>query len=192
MAINIKVKGERLPEPVEMPPPGERRGTIIKDKGQPLPDLRVYIKEAVLQAMVRRAKDANDFEVGGFYLGGLHHYEGRRYVDIKIQVPALKAESARAHLTFSNDAQKAFHEITEKDHPGELVLGWYHTHPGYGVFLSGYDLFIQRNFYARDYHTAIVIDPYAEGPERDVGVFVWEGEEVSRPYGLIVYGDEAG
>jgi proteasome lid subunit RPN8/RPN11 len=103
---------------------------------------------------------------------------------------ALKAESARAHLTFSNDAQRAFHETLEREGAGNLVLGWYHTHPGYGVFLSGYDLFIHRNFYARDYHTAIVIDPYAEGGVRDVGVFVWEEAEVSRPYGLIVYGSE--
>src|SRR5579872_1685775 len=190
MAISIKVKGEKLPEPVELPPPGERRGTVLKEKGQPLPALRVYIKEDVLKAMQQRAKDAGDFEVGGFYLGGLHHYEGRRYVDVTQQIPALKAESARAQLTFSNDAQKALHEAMEKQSAGKLVLGWYHTHPGYGVFLSGYDLFIHRNFYARDYHTAIVIDPYAESPVRDVGVFVWEGEEVSRPYGLIVYGQE--
>src|SRR2546423_14419673 len=102
MAISIKVKGERLPEPVDMPPPGERRGTVLKGKGQPLPDLRVYIRDDVLAAMEKRAQDAGDYEVGGFYLGGLHRYEGRRYVDITVQVPALKAESARAHLTFSN------------------------------------------------------------------------------------------
>jgi proteasome lid subunit RPN8/RPN11 len=187
VAISIKVKGERIPEPTEMPPPGERRGTVLKEKGQPLPDLRCYVKDDVLKAMVARAKEAGDFEVGGFYLGGLHRYEGRRYVDIKLQIPALKAESARAHLTFSNDAQKAFHEAMEKEGGGNLVLGWYHTHPGYGVFLSGYDLFIHKNFYARDYHTAIVIDPYAEAPTRDVGVFTWEDGEVSRPYGLITY-----
>ena len=190
MAISIKVKGEKLPDPVELPPPGERRGTVLKEKGQPLPAMRVYIKDDVLRAMQKRAKDAGDFEVGGFYLGGLHHYEGRRYVDVTTQIPALKAESARAQLTFSNEAQKALHEAMDKQSAGKLVLGWYHTHPGYGVFLSGYDLFIHRNFYARDYHTAIVIDPYAEAPVRDVGVFVWENEEVSRPYGLIVYGEE--
>jgi proteasome lid subunit RPN8/RPN11 len=190
MAISIKVKGERLPEPVEMPPPGERRGTVLREKGQPLPELRVYIRDDVLKAMHKRAREAGDYEVGGFYLGGLHRYEGRRYVDITVQVPAFKAESARAQLTFSNDAQKQFHEIMEKEHAGELVLGWYHTHPGYGVFLSSYDMFIHQNFYAREYHTAIVIDPHASGPVRDVGVFVWENSKISRPYGLIVYGKE--
>jgi proteasome lid subunit RPN8/RPN11 len=136
--------------------------------------------------MVKRAKDGGDYEVGGFLLGGLHHYDGRRYVDITTQVPALKAESARAHLTFSNEAQKAFHETMEKDHPDALVLGWYHTHPGYGVFLSGYDQFIQRSFYAGDHHVAIVIDPHSD----EVGVFVWEQGEISRPYALVVYGKE--
>ena len=31
---------------------------------------------------------------------------------------------------------------------------------------------------------------WAESPVRDVGVFVWENEEVSRLYGLVVYGEE--
>ena len=194
MAISIKVKGERIPEPVERPPPGERRGTVLKERGHPLPDLRCYIRDDVLRSMVSRAREAGDFEVGGFYLGGLHHYEGRRYLDVTLQIPALKAESARAQLTFSNQAQKAFHEAVARAPAGHVVLGWYHTHPTYGVFLSSYDLFIHQNFFASDYLTAIVIDPWAEAPERDVGVFVWEdhgkGREVSQPYGLIVYGTE--
>jgi proteasome lid subunit RPN8/RPN11 len=184
MEIKIKPRGEQTPEPKEMPPPGIRGGTEIRSIGDPLPDPRVYVREEVLAAMVARAKDGGDYEVGGFLLGGLHHYDGRRYVDITTQVPALKAESARAHLTFSNDAQRAFHETLDREHPGALVLGWYHTHPGYGVFLSGYDQFIHRSFYARDYHVAIVIDPHSD----EVGVFVWEQGEISQPYALVVYG----
>src|SRR5271165_3711153 len=109
MAISIKVKGEKLPEPVELPPPGERRGTVLKEKGQPLPSMRVYIKDDVLKGMQQRAKDAGDFEV-------------RRYVDVTAQVPALKAESARAQLTFSNEAQKALHEAMDRQSAGKLVL----------------------------------------------------------------------
>ena len=123
MEIKIKVKDKRPPDPTELAPPGERGGTQIVSLGDPKPPLPVYVRDDVLQAMVRRAKDAGDFEVGGFLLGGLHHHAGRRYVDVTTQVPALKAESARAHLTFSNDAQRAFHETVEREHAGALVLG---------------------------------------------------------------------
>jgi len=27
------------------------------------------------------------------------------------------------------------------------IVGWYHSHPGFGIFLSEYDLFIHRNFF---------------------------------------------
>jgi proteasome lid subunit RPN8/RPN11 len=101
-------------------------------------------------------------------------------------VPALKAESARAQLTFSNEAQRQFHDTLAKEHAGALVLGWYHTHPGYGVFLSAHDQFIQKGFYARDYHTAVVIDPHSD----EAGCFVWQGGEISEAYALVIYAVE--
>ena len=39
-----------------------------------------------------------------------------------------------------------------------LVLGWYHTHPGWGLFLSAHDQFIHGNFYGGPHHVALVID----------------------------------
>ena len=36
----------------------------------------------------------------------------------------------------------------EANFPTESLVGWQHTHPGFGIFLSGYDLFIHRNFFA--------------------------------------------
>lgn len=190
MALKIKVTGQRSPEPSERPPPGERRKTYLVGPARNTPPgLSVYVLREALVAMRRRAKEAGDFEVGGFLVGGYHTHDGHRYVDITDQVPSLKAESARAQLTFSNEAQKEFHETLDQRFPGKLVVGWYHTHPGYGVFLSGHDLFIQRSFYASPEHVAVVIDPKASA-QGDVGVFVWERGEISREYDLIVYDHE--
>lgn len=187
MPLNIKVKGDRSPNPTGLPPPGERRGTVIVDPGRHTPPgLPVYVTRRALNEMIVRAADADDFEVGGFLVGGYHHYEGHRYVDITTQVPSLKARSARAHLTFDNAAQREFHRTLDKRFPGKLVLGWYHTHPGYGVFLSGYDLFIHRSFFTGEHHVAIVIDPRARAADA-IGVFVWERKQVSSMYSLIVY-----
>lgn len=140
--------------------------------------------------MVRRAHAAGDLEVGGFLLGGYHHHQGQRFVEVAAQVPALRAQSARAHLTFSNEVVREFHETHAARYPGTTVLGWYHTHPGYGLFLSADDQFIQTSFYAAEHHVAIVIDPRAE-LARSVGVFVWEapGRLADRPYAPIVYED---
>lgn len=189
--LRIRVRGERGPEPVHRPPPGEREGTKILAAGRRLPPkLHVYVERRAFDGMLKRAAVAEDFEVGGFLLGGYHHHAGRRFVEVAVQVPALKAESARAHLTFSNEAVREFHETHAERYPGTVVLGWYHTHPGYGLFLSADDQFIQTSFYAAEHHVAIVIDPHA-GPKEAIGVFVWEGpgQLAERPYALIVYED---
>jgi hypothetical protein len=38
-------------------------------------------------------------------------------------------------------------------------VGWYHTHPGFGVEFSEMDLFIQRNFFSGPTQIALVTDP---------------------------------
>ena len=137
--------------------------------------------------MFSHVKKGGEYEVGGFLLGGYHYYEGHRYVDIHVHVPSLKAESARTHLTFSHDAQKEFHVTAKTRYPEKLVLGWYHSHPSYSVFLSEYDLFIQRNFFSSEHHVAVVLDPYQHFRQDRCGVFVWESKDVSLGYHLIVY-----
>jgi hypothetical protein len=39
------------------------------------------------------------------------------------------------------------------------LVGWYHSHPGHGVFLSAYDQFIQNQFFPSEGQVAMVIDP---------------------------------
>jgi proteasome lid subunit RPN8/RPN11 len=54
-------------------------------------------------------------------------------------------------------------------------VGWYHSHPGLGVFLSEQDRFIHKSFFGDEpWYIAVVFDP-ASG-ER--GVFVWAGEDI--------------
>jgi proteasome lid subunit RPN8/RPN11 len=110
-------------------------------------------------------------EVGGVLVGRLRADGSPRVTSI---IPALEAEGARSRVTFTHDAWSVIHATLDRDHPGEEILGWYHSHPGFGIFLSEHDLFIHRNFFARPEQIAIVVDPHA-GSE---GLFVWEDGEV--------------
>jgi COP9 signalosome complex subunit 5 len=51
--------------------------------------------------------------------------------------------------------------LKEKGIRKEKVIGWYHSHPGLGVFLSGTDVSTQRFQQQMDPYLAIVIDPLA-------------------------------
>jgi proteasome lid subunit RPN8/RPN11 len=39
------------------------------------------------------------------------------------------------------------------------IVGWYHSHPGYGVFLSATDRATQSLWFAQEWKVAIVVDP---------------------------------
>ncbi|MFS7972920.1 putative proteasome endopeptidase complex [Helianthus anomalus] len=42
----------------------------------------------------------------------------------------------------------------------EMVIGWYHSHPGFGCWLSGVDINTQQNFEALNQRAvAVVVDP---------------------------------
>ncbi|MEZ6187983.1 MAG: Mov34/MPN/PAD-1 family protein [Planctomycetota bacterium] len=185
--MEIKVRGRRPLEPTRRPPPGIRPGTTLApSRTASASELPVYVTQRALQGMVERGREGGDYEVGGFLLGAFCVHRGQPYVDVEIQVPAFKARSKRTSLAFDNDAQREFHETVDQRFPGQTVVGWYHTHPGYGVFLSGHDLFVHQSFYSAPYHVAVVVDPKA-GPHERSGVFVWEDGQISSCYDLRVY-----
>jgi hypothetical protein len=61
-------------------------------------------------------------------------------------------------------------------HGGKTIVGWYHSHPGFGVFLSDRDRFIHLSFFNSPHQIALVYDPQS----REHGVFTWRENEVTR------------
>ena len=55
-------------------------------------------------------------------------------------------------------------------------MGWYHSHPGFGVFLSDHDTFIHKNFFSSPGQVAWVFDPHSD----EEGCFGWVGGRIER------------
>jgi proteasome lid subunit RPN8/RPN11 len=106
-------------------------------------------------------------EVGGVLVGAKL---GEGSALLHGSVRAELAEGDLTSLTFTQDAWSEIHAAIERDHNGSEIVGWYHSHPGHGIFLSGHDEFIHRNFFADPGCLALVIDPIG-GRE---GLFGWE------------------
>lgn len=94
-------------------------------------------------------------EVGGFLVGEIESGDTR----IVASIPALKAESKQISLTFTHEVWEDALNVVSREYPGQSIVGWYHTHPNFGIFLSEYDAFIQRNFFSHEGQVALVIDP---------------------------------
>lgn len=142
------------------------------DKGYPPKQLAVFVEPNVLEEMLRFACSDMVNELGGVLVGKVGKASRRMFVEIKNFIPASKGISRRASFEFTNEAQQEIHETMQKRFPDERILGWFHTHPGYGIFLSSADQFIDQNYFNEPFHIAIVIDPTK--PEIEFGVFVWD------------------
>ena len=157
-------------EPIPKPAPdarGRSLGNLYRD------GIWVFIHEHILEEIIVFSEQDMTCERGGFLLGGLHN-DRVTYVEIRHFLPALAAESRAASLTFTHQTWAAMNRQVETSFPDELVVGWHHTHPGFGVFLSGYDLFIHRNFFDQSWQVALVVDPQ----RREFGFFHWRDGRV--------------
>lgn len=128
------------------------------------PLLKFEIGDDVRRQIESHCFSATDHEVGGFLVGSVS--DG--VTKIEGMIASTKAKSDQANLTFTHEAWDEAYAVLHEQFSEFSLVGWYHSHPGYGVFLSDYDAFIQHNFFADPSHVALVIDPLAA----EVGWFV--------------------
>jgi proteasome lid subunit RPN8/RPN11 len=84
-------------------------------------------------------------------------------------IAGINAAQGGAHVTFTQDTWEHIYKIKDKEYPDHKIVGWYHSHPGFGVFLSEHDLFIQQNFFSNPQQVAWVYDPHTD----EEGCFGW-------------------
>jgi proteasome lid subunit RPN8/RPN11 len=139
----------------------------------------VLIQRSVLNALHSHGDADTSVEICGVLVGRVRHDAISTYLHVMGLVPGDKAANKQTQVTFTAATWDVVQKRMETDFPEEKVVGWYHTHPGFGVFLSGMDLFIQDNFFNLPWQIAWVYDPIA----RTDGVFVWnEGRSEQAPF----------
>jgi proteasome lid subunit RPN8/RPN11 len=149
-------------------------------------DLPIFVDLDVLRDMEEHALSDTSVELGGVLLGGCYtDDDGRPYIVVTDSLRAQHYESTKGSFTFTHDTWSAITREREQ-FPEELAMvGWYHTHPDWGVFLSGMDMFICDNFFNKPLDLAYVIDPC----RGDRGMFQWTGnpqQRVRRTGGFFV------
>jgi proteasome lid subunit RPN8/RPN11 len=132
--------------------------------------MAIRIDDAVMAEIEEHCFSDVSREVGGV----LHGVVEDREIVIRGALPALKAQGDQISVTFTHEVWDDVHARLDRDHPDQRILGWYHTHPGFGLFLSEYDRFIHQNFFSDPAMVALVVDPIAG----ELGWFGWDGGEV--------------
>ncbi|KAI5781769.1 JAB1/Mov34/MPN/PAD-1 ubiquitin protease-domain-containing protein [Peziza echinospora] len=132
------------------PPPGA--DTPVIDNSE-----TVYISSLALLKMLRHGRAGVPMEVMGLMLGEFVDDYTVRVVDVFAMPQSGTGVSVEA---VDPVFQQRMMDMLRQTGRPEVVVGWYHSHPGFGCWLSSVDINTQQSFEQLTARTvAVVIDP---------------------------------
>lgn len=176
----------RLPlQPLAMLAAREPRLAALLHEITPAAGLLVSFAPAVIDLALRQL-GASPHEQGGLLLGEVYAERGEptgaRAVRVTQAVPAQDFASSGFALRM---ASSVWNQARARLEPRELIVGWYHSHPGLGAFFSDTDRRTQAAFFPHPYSVGWVVDPV----RGESAVFV--GRDTAAP-ARVIYGGEPG
>lgn len=132
----------------------------------------VVVASGTLRQMDAHVAEDTSVEHGGVMVGHVDEATGATVVTGSIR--AVGSVSEIASLTFTHETWDHIGEVMEAEFPDQLMVGWYHSHPHFGIFLSDHDQFIHRNFFGQPWQVAYVRDPLLD----QRGFFSWVGQQL--------------
>ncbi|MBM3269401.1 MAG: Mov34/MPN/PAD-1 family protein, partial [Candidatus Sericytochromatia bacterium] len=137
--------------------------------------VEVAVRAAALAAARRHGDGSPGREVGGILYGRCVRRDDCYAVEICAALPARDAAGSAVHLVFTPAAWEHVFAGRAALEPDLEIVGWYHTHPGLGVFLSGTDRRTHATWFGRPWQVAMVLDPLAD----EAGLFSGSGEAIA-------------
>ena len=132
----------------------------------------LVVDSEVVRQIRQHARSSSKTEVCGVLIGQDRDHR----IDVAACIEGQNAEEAGAHVTFTQETWEHIYAVKDQKYPEERIVGWYHSHPGFGVFLSDHDTFIHRNFFSSPGQVAWVFDPHSD----EEGCFGWVGGRIER------------
>ena len=154
----------RLPEPSAAPAtaPGEESATaptaVTVAAPVPVQAVDVWIAPEVDRAVMAHLQ-TRDVEQGGLLVGQPFAgatSEAVAHVRVTRCAPAEDADGTAFSLRMGTSVWQAAQALLG---PGEMIVGWYHSHPGLTAFFSDTDRQTQRAFFNHPYSVGWVVDP---------------------------------
>ena len=130
---------------------------------------QVIFKQSVLNDIYGHGRGAPEIEVCGVLVGNVYQDTMGPFVFVEANIRGNFSSGKAAQVTFTAKTWSHIQDVMDKSYPDMRILGWYHTHPGHGIFLSDMDLFIHKNFFSLPWHLAFVFDPQ----NQEEGLFAW-------------------
>ena len=119
----------------------------------------IFVHAKAFRQCIKFAETSLDKEVAGIMVGTYHTHNNLNYL---LFTDLMEGEGIKSHIAtvvMTHEMWNHIHDTMAARHPDKMIVGWFHTHPRFGIFLSGNDTFIQKNYFPELWLTAMVVDP---------------------------------
>ena len=142
---------------------------------------QVVFRQSVLDEIHLHGQNSTEIEICGVLIGTGYRDSQGPYLLVEHCIRGSSARTKATSVTFTAETWAEIQNVMDRDFPDAKMVGWYHTHPGFGIFLSDMDVFICDNFFNLPWQVAFVYDPLGG----DEGNFIWRAGRPEREAILI-------
>lgn len=132
--------------------------TCILHGSQP-DQIRIIVGQTALRQIADHSISNLSTELGGALLGRAYRHQGDLFVEVSAVLPAQNQDHGPIHFTFTADSWAQFQRDRTAHYPDLDIVGWFHTHPGLGVFYSSDDVVVHSAAFTLPWHVGLVVDP---------------------------------
>lgn len=136
---------------------GQGQGGDMPEMNQPDTSEQIYISSLALLKMLKHGRAGVPMEVMGLMMGEFVDDYTIKVVDVFAMPQSGTGVSVEA---VDPVFQTKMTDMLRQTQRSEVVVGWYHSHPGFGCWLSGVDINTHHAFeQLNPKAVAVVIDP---------------------------------
>ena len=124
----------------------------------------VYIYQGIMEN-IKELCSKSESEIFGYLVGSILKWKDFIYIIIEDSLFLSGAIHSDKYSTSqiegtAGEYQKEFQKLKKNKKNDNLrIVGWWHSHPNFGCFLSTADLLTQKSFFHKAYQVALVVDP---------------------------------
>jgi proteasome lid subunit RPN8/RPN11 len=133
-------------------------------------DFRLHFAPEVHEAILKHAAEDTEVEICGIVVGNWGTDPDGPFASVTQYIRCDSAAKKFAEVTFTHESWDHINREMDTKYSDLKIIGWYHSHPDFGIFLSDRDQFIQQHFFGGPGQIAFVVDPVRQLE----GVFVWK------------------
>ncbi len=121
--------------------------------------LDAVISYQAYDTIMQHANSSYDKEVGGLLIGKVYERIDKFLVHIERAIEDKLGESSAATYSFTHQSWSRLIRIVEEEYTSLRIVGWYHSHPKFGIFYSQVDKKSHQIYFNKPWMVGIVVDP---------------------------------